>query len=196
MKMFKTVNIILLSSLGFVGCQSQIIQPPVSTQPKVTLPEKTEPESKVTVTPYPDSGIKKESQPLPNTPHRIQIPTSSTVVQPIRQLRDGRGVAAYAKAMQDYTTALRQNRLNDAEGLLLQAQRMAPQSADVYRELARLSNLRKQATNAEAFARKGLTFAQTNLQKKQLWQQILQSAELQKSARLMQQAQREISRLN
>ena len=78
--------------------------------------------------------------------------------------------------------------MSDAESNLLQAQRMAPQSAEVYRELARLANLRKQGSNAEALARKGLSFAQNNTMRKQLWEQILQSAKLRNNTNLTRQA--------
>jgi hypothetical protein len=113
---------------------------------------------------------------------------------PNRHLKNGHGIAAYEKLMQDYLQSLRKNNLIAAEQQLIQAQRIAPQSADVYRELARLANLKKQAANAEALARKGLTFAQNNVQRKQLWQQILQSAQQQNKAALIQQAQQNIAK--
>lgn len=196
MRIFKLSPILFISSVVLVGCQTTPTTPP-TIETKIKPPiEVKEPESKVKITPYPDSGIKRESQPLPQTSTRVIQQPPRVVTQPPHQLKDGKGIPAYSQAMKDYTTALSQNRLSDAERSLLQAQRMAPQSADVYRELARLSNLRKQASSAEAFARKGLTFAQTNIQVKQLWQQILQSAQLQNNPSLIQQAQREINKLN
>lgn len=187
------------TSMILVGCQTTPIIQAEPVLPKATIPpESVQPESKVKVIPYPDSGIRTESQPLPSgsnssaSPPRVILPEQ--IPQPHRQLRDGRGIAAYQKAMQDYNQFLRQNNLVDAEKNLLQAQRIAPQSADVYRELARLANLRKQGSNAEAFARKGLSFAQTQVQRKQLWQQILLSAQIRQLPILIQQAQQQIAR--
>jgi hypothetical protein len=155
--------------------------------------------SRVKISKYPDSGIVIESLPLPTsepspvTPSpKVLIPAAKKV--PPQKLKDGRGIAAYQKAMDDYVVNLSHKNLAAAESNLIQAQRIAPQSADVYRELARLANLKQQARNAEAFARKGLTFAQNNTQRKQLWQQILHSAQLQKNTTLIQQAQQNISR--
>lgn len=182
-----------------VGCQTTPIQTTI-VKPKAEI-EITEPNpSKIVVTPLPDSGITRESQPLPNsyptqpqTIPRIILPEQHQN-QPRQNLKDGRGVPAYNKLMQDYQTSLRNNDLDTAESHLIQAQRIAPQSADVYRELARLANLNKQGASAEALARKGISFAQNNAQRKQLWQQILQSAQLRNNALLIQQAQQNIAR--
>lgn len=198
MTLFK-YSALIVASVVLVGCQTTPIIQAEPVVPKATLPPQPEPpESKVKIIPYPDSGIRKESQPLPSQnspqiyPPRVILPEQTP--QPQRQLRDGRGVAAYQKAMQDYQQFLRQNNLIEAEKNLLQAQRIAPQSAEVYRELARLANLRKQGSNAEAFARKGLSFAQTQMQRKQLWQQILHSAQIRQLPVLIQQAQQQIAR--
>lgn len=200
----KHKNTLLVSSLCLsvmlVGCQSNtaIKTEPAPAQISVEPPKE---EPRVKITPYPDSGIKRETQPLPrittqpapviSSPPRVILPEQKPA--PVRQLKDGHGIAAYDRLMQNYLQALKQNNLVEAEKNLLQAQRIAPQSADVYRELARLANLRKQASNAEAFARKGLTFAQSNVQNKQLWQQILHSAQLRNNTLLIQQAQQKIA---
>lgn len=189
----------LMTSVLFIGCQSTAMIQTTPAQPQATIePVKEEP--RVKITPYPDADIKRETQPLPHvvatpvpprTPPRIILPEQKPA--PVRQLKDGHGIAAYDKLMQNYLHALKQNNLIEAEKNLLQAQRIAPQSADVYRELARLANLRKQGSNAEAFARKGLTFAQNTTQHKQLWQQILHSAQLRNNTLLIQQAQQKIA---
>ena len=194
----KTVFLCTLGTLTLTACQSTPIPPKVTpVQPPIV---KSEPPPRVQVTPYPDSGIERQSQPLPTTPPVIKKPQTviippTTVPKVNTTLKDGRGIPAYSKLMQDYIQSLKQNNIAEAEKLLLQAQRIAPQSADVYRELARLANLRKQASNAEAFARKGLTFAQNNVQQRQLWEQILQSAQLRNDAILIQTAKQQISTL-
>ncbi len=189
--------IMLCSSLSIVGCQTTTpIQPSIETPKTKVIPQPPTPTSKVIITPYPDHEIRREAQPLPPVappqPPLVILPEQTPT--PNRHLKNGHGIAAYEKLMQDYLQSLRKNNLIAAEQQLIQAQRIAPQSADVYRELARLANLKKQAANAEALARKGLTFAQNNVQRKQLWQQILQSAQQQNKAALIQQAQQNIAK--
>ncbi|WP_374295281.1 hypothetical protein [Acinetobacter sp.] len=189
MNQFK-LTLVGAMTIVFVGCQSTPTNPP-ETLPKVKQDQKTSQKtqkdtSKVVVTPLPDDGIRRESQPLPSRqPPRLILPENQKNHQ---HLKDGQGVPAYQNLMQSYLGNLRQNKLKVAESSLLQAQRIAPQSAEVYRELARLANLRKQASSAEAFARKGLSFAQNNTMRKQLWEQILQSAKLRNNANLTRQA--------
>ncbi|MCH4246499.1 MAG: tetratricopeptide repeat protein [Acinetobacter populi] len=193
-------TLLLCAAAFLVGCQTT---PPVSKS-SVPVPEDKTPvvqqtpesSSKVQITPLPDHGIQSQSQPLPSAPiasvpPRVILPPQTTAPS---NLKDGRGIAAYQKLMEDYLQSLRNNDIASAENYLIQAQRIAPQSADVYRELARLANLKKQGASAEAFARKGLTFAQNNAQRKQLWQQILQSAQLRNNAVLIQQAQQNIAK--
>ncbi len=189
-----------LSAIILTACQTT---PRYSTQtaqlPQQPADVQTEPEqpaTKVQVIPYPEQEIISESQPLPEAPQpanppRIILPEPTTSTAP--KLRDGRGIAAYDKLMQDYISHLRGNDLAAAESDLIHAQRIAPQSADVYRELSRIANLKKQGSSAEAFARKGLTFAQTDVQRKQLWQQILQSAQMRNNVILMKQAQQQLT---
>ena len=183
MNQFK-LSLVGAMAIVFVGCQSTPIGNPASTpKEEKKAEEKSEKsDSKVVVTPFPDDGIRRESQPLPP---RLILPENQNNH---KKLKDGKGVPAYQNLMQSYLKNLRQNNLSDAESNLLQAQRMAPQSAEVYRELARLANLRKQGSNAEALARKGLSFAQNNTMRKQLWEQILQSAKLRNNTNLTRQA--------
>lgn len=196
-------SVIFASTLLFLGCQTT---PKTKVKPieKPTPPssENSQPPSKVIITPYPESNIRQESQPLPllavqvpPPPPRVILPEQTAAANnATKTLKDGQGIAAYEKLMQDYLQSLQKNDLSGAENLLIQAQRIAPQSADVYRELARVANIKKQGANAEALARKGLTFAQNNVQRKQLWQQILHSAQLRNNAALIQQAQQNIAK--
>lgn len=183
-----------LSLVGLVGCQSlpSTSNPPTTKTEKQAEEKPKEKESKVVVTALPDDGIRRESQPLPpRQPPRVILPENQNNT---KKLKDGQGVPAYQNLMQSYLKNLRQNNLKEAESSLIQAQRIAPQSAEVYRELARLANLRKQGSSAEAFARKGLSFAQNNTIRKQLWEQILESAKLRNNANLARQAQQMMQR--
>ncbi|GAA5006079.1 tetratricopeptide repeat protein [Acinetobacter puyangensis] len=192
--------LLLCAAAILAGCQTtpnSVSQSAPAAKDTAPAPQQsTETSSKVQVTPFPENGIHSQSQPLPpapvaSVPPRVILPPQTSIPS---NLKDGRGIAAYQKLMQDYLQSLRNNDIASAESYLIQAQRIAPQSADVYRELARLANLKKQGASAEAFARKGLTFAQNNAQRKQLWQQILQSAQLRNNVVLIQQAQQNIAK--
>ena len=124
------------------------------------------------------------AKPAPNPPRLILPKQPKSAVQ----LKNGQSIPAYQKLMNDYIAYLRQNNLLAAEHALTQAQRIAPQSSDVYRELSRLANLKGQYLSAEAFARKGLMYALSNVQRKLLWQQIQFSAAKRNDAALIQQA--------
>ena len=163
------------------------VQQTPSSSPDV-MPEKI---ALPTVKPHPTrSSASTSSQAKPNL-SRIILPASARMVSaPI--YKDGRNVPAYRQLMRDYIAYLRKNDLVHAEMALLHAQRLAPQSADVYRELARLANLKKQSMRAEVFARKGLMFAVNTVQKRQLWKQILSSAQLRLDTQLIKRAKSEL----
>ena len=55
--------------------------------------------------------------------------------------------------------------------------------------LAMIANHKNQAKNAESLARRGLSYAQTDAMKRQLWMVILKSGQLQKKAELIQEAE-------
>ncbi len=58
--------------------------------------------------------------------------------------------------------------------------------------LAMIANHKNQAKNAESLARRGLSYAQTDAMKRQLWMVILKSGQLQKKAELIQEAQNKL----
>ena len=61
--------------------------------------------------------------------------------------------------------------------------------------LAMISNHKNQARNAESLARRGLSYAQSTAMKRQLWQIILKSAQLQRNAKVITEAQEKIKSL-
>ncbi len=65
----------------------------------------------------------------------------------------------------------------EAERYALQAQRLAPQAAETYLFLALTANHKQQYSNAESLARRGLSFAQSQAMKKQLWLVILKAGQ-------------------
>lgn len=177
-----------LSILGFMallGCQST---PPSLSQPKSEQP-KVEPSKTVStpdgikIIPYERPEIQRE---------KIVIPAQKAVQQ---KFDDGRQLPAFKELMQQTQIAFKQGNWNAAEQAAMHAQRLAPQSAETYMYLAMISNHKNQAPNAESLARRGLSYAQSNTMKRQLWQIILKSAQIQKNAKTIQEAQSRIRAL-
>ena len=79
--------------------------------------------------------------------------------------------------MQKTQTAYKSQQLAEAERYALQAQRIAPQASETYLYLGLIANQRKEYANAEALARRGLSYAQSNAMKKQLWTIVLRASE-------------------
>jgi hypothetical protein len=77
----------------------------------------------------------------------------------------------------------------------LQAQRIAPQASETYLYLALIADQRKQYANAEALARRGLSYAQSNSMKKQLWMIVLKASEARNHPVKAQEARRAIQAL-
>lgn len=80
-------------------------------------------------------------------------------VQPPRQLADGSRVPAVQGLLAGAERERRAGRLEAASAALERAQRLAPQSAQIYQRLAEVRLQQKRPAEAEQFARKGLGFA-------------------------------------
>ena len=171
-----------LGIMALVGCQST---PPLTPQPKndQTKAESTKTTSTpdgIKITPYDRPEIQRET---------IVIPTQKTAPQ---KFDDGRQLPAFKVLMQQIQNAFKQGQWDAAEQAAMQAQRLAPQSAETYMYLAMISNHKNQARNAESLARRGLSYAQSNTMKRQLWQIILKSAQSQGNAKTITEAQTQI----
>lgn len=170
------------STATIVACQSLPEQPtpqPVPEKPKtVTTPEG------VVIRPYEREEIKRQSL-------QVVVPQQS-----VRQkLEDGRRLPAFQKLMQQTKVAYKQGQFNQAETAALQAQRLAPQAAETYLYLALIANQKKQSANAEALARRGLSYAQSDAMKRQLWLVIQKAAQQQNNAKSLAQAQQALKDL-
>ena len=97
--------------------------------------------------------------------------------------------------MQKTQQAYTQGKWNEAEAAALQAQRLAPQSAETFLYLALVAQKKNKPANAEALAQRGLSYAQSNAMKKQLWLVILKAAQQQKDQKMIQQAQKALKSL-
>lgn len=184
---FLSLCLVLGGSITLVGCQSTSVQKPTQTQnlPKTeSVPQVKTPEG-IKITPYERPEIKREQL-------QVVIPPQQQTQQ---KFDDGRQLPAFKQLMQQTQTAFKQGKWNEAEQAAMHAQRLAPQSAETYMYLAMISNHKNQASNAESLARRGLSYAQTNTMKRQLWQIILKSAQLQKNAKTIQEAQARIQAL-
>ena len=184
---FLLLCLVLGGSITLVGCQSTSVQKPTQTQnlPKTeSVPQVKTPEG-IKITPYERPEIKREQL-------QVVIPPQQQTQQ---KFDDGRQLPAFKQLMQQTQTAFKQGKWNEAEQAAMHAQRLAPQSAETYMYLAMISNHKNQASNAESLARRGLSYAQTNTMKRQLWQIILKSAQLQKNAKTIQEAQARIQAL-
>jgi len=85
--------------------------------------------------------------------------TRPVPMQPPRNLADGSRVPAVQGLLATAERERRAGRLDAASASLERAQRLAPQSAQVYQRLAEVRLQQKRPVEAEQFARKGLGFA-------------------------------------
>ena len=183
--LFKTA-IVTSALMLVVGCQN--ISAPSSPQSTTAkpIPNKSAHTTEgIQITPYDREEIKRES--LQVIPPR-SIPNS-------QKFDDGRDLPAFKQLLSQTHAALQQGKWSEAEQLALRAQRLAPQSAETFMYLAMVANQTNQATNAEALARRGLSYAQSTPMKRQLWQIILKSAQLRNQQITIQEAQARIKAL-
>lgn len=97
--------------------------------------------------------------------------------------------------MQETQLAYKQGKWNEAENAALQAQRLAPQSAETFLYLALVADKKNKPANAQALAQRGLSYAQTKPMKKQLWLVILKAGQKQKNSKTIQQAEKALKGL-
>ena len=112
-----------------------------------------------------------------------------------QKFNDGSQLPAFRTLMQKTQVAYKQQQLAEAERYALQAQRIAPQATETYLYLALIADQRKQYANAEALARRGLSYAQSDAMKRQLWLVIQKAAQQQNNAKSLTQAQQALKDL-
>ena len=172
-----------LSVMTLAACQS-LPTPSTSTpEPEKNTAEKST-SSGVVITPYEQPEIKRQSM-------QVVIPEQKSK----QKFEDGRLLPAFKSLMQQTQEAYKQGRWNDAEAAAIRAQRLAPQSAETFLFLALVANQKNQPANAEALARRGLSYAQTQPMKKQLWLAIAKAGQKQNNSKTVQQAQQALKSL-
>lgn len=184
------------AALMLMGCQTPIpgnkpaLTTVITTRPveKAPLPSNDTQAKRTALPGYAEPSIKTKT--LPN------IVTPPKTVQPKVTLRDGSNIPAFGMLLNKAQQQMQANQLNAAEQTLIQAQRMAPQSATVYAYLSEIAIKKRQGANAEAMARKGLMLSNSTKQQHAFWQLILISAGLQNNAALASQAKSQMQRLD
>lgn len=184
-------SLFILGTLTMVGCSTltSLEQPKKKTD---ELPSKSvEPVNKtietpsgVKITPYEQEQIKRQQM-------RVVVPQQKAT----QQFNDGKQLPAFKSLMQKTQQAYSQMKWDDAERYALQAQRLAPQAPETFLFLAMVANQKGQYASGESLARRGLSFAQSNPMKKQLWLNILNAAQKQNNAKSIQQAQQALKSL-
>ncbi|MFV5405718.1 tetratricopeptide repeat protein [Acinetobacter sp. 228] len=170
--------------LSLVGCQT-IVEPekPASPAKPATEKPKTPTPDGVVITPYERPEIKRQ---------KIVIPEQK---QKSQKFDDGRNLPAFKSLMLQTQQAYSKQQYDQAEASATQAQRLAPQASETYLYLGMIANRKNQPARADAFALRGLSYAQSSAMKKQLWQVRLKSAQQQKNAKSIQQAQQALKKL-
>ena len=170
--------------LSLVGCQSisEPEKPVTPVKPATEKPKAKTPDG-VVITPYDRPDIKRQ---------KIVIPEQKPKSQ---KFDDGRNLPAFKSLMQQTQQAYTKQQFAQAEAAATQAQRLAPQAPETYLYLGMIANRKNQPASADAFALRGLSYAQSSVMKKQLWQVRLKSAQLRKNAKAIQQAQQALKKL-
>lgn len=186
--MYLKQSLFFLVMVTLVGCQSL---PQNSTSQSQQGSKKTDSDSRhpdgIKITPYDQPEIKRESM-------NVIIPPQQKKNQ--QTFDDGRNLPAFKKLIQQTQTAYRAGKWTEAEQTALQAQRIAPQSAETYMYLALIANNTNQAKKADSLARRGLSFAQSGAMKRQLWQIVLKAAQTTKDTTSIKEAQTQIKALS
>lgn len=123
-------------------------------------------------------------EPKQSTPTTSSLPIKPILPPPVvmsspKKLADGRDVPAVQGLLATASEYLQQGKLEEAAVSLERAQRLAPQSAMVYLRLAEVRLQQGRGMEAEQLARKGLSYAQGNVQQAALWGVVAEAAEQQ-----------------
>lgn len=185
----RQIGALLLSSAVLSGCQNMpdygwpsssrpktvITKPKPIIKPVLTTPVIREQKKPIVVTQMPpvaqDPAVVVPSEPL------VLKPVAAPVVT--KKLADGRDTPAVQGLLASANDSLQQGNAEAAAMTLERAQRLAPQSATVYLQLAQVRLRQSRAVEAEQLARKGLSYAQYNSLQAALWRLVAQAAEQQ-----------------
>lgn len=196
-------RLLLLSQLivlTMTGCSlfskksTQVVLPPPI--PHTQQPDQPIGEHDVVTTPYPTDDIKKEALPPPSTTTPVTtvvVPFKQPPARPI-QTKDTAEQShnqppAVQNLMNQAQQAFKQQQIDRAEHLALQAQRIAPQNSDSYALLAQVALHKKNIGQAQALAQRAASLSSDINVKKQLWTLVLRTAQQQNNSALVSKAQ-------
>lgn len=132
------------------------------TPPKATVPgTSTIPPVEVTP-PRPIAPVPGAAMPTP----------APAAPQPPRHLADGSRVPAVQALLASAQEQVKAGKLDAAGSSLERAQRLAPQSAQVYQRLAEVRLRQQRPAEAEQLLRKALGFASSTSQQAAIWRQL------------------------
>lgn len=182
---------IVMCSMVLVGCQNMPNYSWPTTQRPKTVINKPKPIVKAATTPViqPTKSVVKEPEIVKETvsapTEAVSVPSSPLILKPVaapnagKKLADGRDSPAVQGLLASASDSLQQGNLESAAISLERAQRLAPQSATVYLQLAQVRMQQGRAVEAEQLARKGLSYAQYNSLQAALWRLVAEAAEQQ-----------------
>lgn len=161
--------VFMLVATGLWGCAESPPDPRFRPRPPVVYLPPPPPNPPQTSS-APGSGAATRSQdvffpPLPNRP-----------VQPSRQLADGSHIPAVKGLIQSADQAMEKGDAESALIALERAQRLAPQSVEVYQRLADIRLRQGKPAEAEQLARKALAFTTQPTQQAALWRLIAKAS--------------------
>ncbi|MBF7686936.1 hypothetical protein [Acinetobacter rathckeae] len=196
-------QLLLLTMAGCSQLPKQTTQPISAPAVPSTPPiEKNNPpttENGVVVTPYPTTEIKKEVLPPPQVT-TVVVPTKQPPARPVQvkstaSQPHSNQPPAVQNLMNQAQQAFKQQQIDRAEHLALQAQRISPQSSDSYALLAQVALRKNNIAQAQALAQRAASLTSDLSAKKQLWTLVLQTAQQQNNTTLVSKAQSVLSSL-
>lgn len=189
MKMKYTLTLMATAAL-FSGCQLMTPETATSTpapskqQPStVKNPNAVPTPEGVKITPYDRPEIRRD-------PLAVKVPVQRAQSQPFE---DGHQLPAFRNLIQQTRNAAQQKQWPQVERFAMDAQRLAPQAAEPFYYLSLAALSQQRAASAESLARRGLSYAQTDGLKKQLWQIIRTAGQQQGKNNVVQEAQQHLN---
>lgn len=192
------------NSQGSVSSPTVTTDQPVSKPPVVTPSptQPTEPKSSSKATPTKPTAPKVKPKPVTSkdvlaqqrAKKHTQQSNTNTRKNTLSK-RDGSNIPAFNLLIKTGIKQLRSGQLNRAQQTFTKAQRLGPQSPAVYMYLSEIAIKKKQGTQAENLARRGLLVSRSKRYDKALWQMVLISAKMRNRSATVKEAQAQLKRL-
>lgn len=161
----KRVLLAIMPLLVLAGCTESPPDPRFKPRPPVVyLPSPAETPATKPKASSDTSATRSQDILFPQLPNRP--------VQPERQLADGSQIPAVRSLLDSAEQALTKGDMESAQNNLERAQRLAPQSAEVYQKLAEVRLRQSKPAEAEQLARKALGLTTSPSRQAVLWRMI------------------------